>query len=69
MSYQEIQKHLEEDAKLLLDHKCKISKERLHIPGSDWVDRIFYQSDRNIRTLRSLQTLFSHGRLGGTGNI
>jgi class I fructose-bisphosphate aldolase len=46
-----------------------VNKDRLHVPGPDWVDRIFSQTDRNIRVLRSLQTLLGHGRLGGTGYL
>lgn len=41
----------------------------LHIPGSDWVDRIFGVSDRNIRVLRNLQSLFGSGRLANTGYL
>ncbi len=56
------------DAKSLLDHKCKgIPKETLHLPGPDFVDRIWAASDRPIPVLRSLQQLFDHGRLAGTG--
>ncbi len=70
MSYSEIQKILADDAETLLKHTCKtVPKEKLHLPGPDWVDRIFSGSDRNIRTLRSLQTLFNHGRLSGTGYL
>lgn len=70
MSYTEIQKILETDAESLLKHSCKtVSKNQLHLPGPDWVDRIFGGSDRNIRVLRSLQTLFDHGRLKGTGYL
>jgi class I fructose-bisphosphate aldolase len=46
-----------------------IPKSRLHLPGPDFVDRIFAPSNRNIQALRSLQTLFSHGRLGGSGYV
>lgn len=54
----------------LLSHVCKtVPKERLHLPGPDFVDRIFLPSDRNIPVVRSLQTLFNHGRLGGTGYL
>lgn len=54
----------------LLQHKCRtVSKEQLHLPGADWVDRIFSPSDRNIRVLRSLQQMFGHGRLAGTGYL
>jgi class I fructose-bisphosphate aldolase len=47
----------------------KISKQRLHLPGGDFVDRIFSATDRNNRVLSNLQRLFSHGRLGGTGYV
>src|SRR6202142_2498039 len=47
----------------------KISKDRLHVPGPDFVDRIFSVSDRNNRVLGNLQRLFGHGRLGGTGYV
>jgi len=47
----------------------KIDKRRLHIPGPDWVDRVFGQSDRPTPVLRSLQALLSSGRLAGTGYI
>ncbi len=68
MSDSKIRSLLGNKADLLLNHVCKtVPKEKLHIPGADWVDRIFSPSDRNIRVLRSLQTLFNHGRLGGTG--
>ena len=70
MSFSEIQSLLGNEAETLLKHVCKtVSKDKLHLPGPDWVDRIFSPSDRNIRTLKSLQQLFSHGRLGGTGYL
>jgi len=47
----------------------KIAKERLHIPGPDFVDRIFSISDRNNRVLGNLHRLFNHGRLAGTGYV
>ena len=47
----------------------KISKDRLHVPGPDIVDRMFVPSDRNPRVLGNLQRIFSHGRLGGTGYV
>jgi class I fructose-bisphosphate aldolase len=54
----------------LLNHtSTAIDKKRLHLPGPEFVTRIFGPSDRNIRTLRSLNTLFGHGRLGGTGYL
>src|ERR1700676_4987671 len=47
----------------------KISKERLHLPGPDFIGRIYAISDRNIRVLRNLHKLFFHGRLRGTGYL
>src|SRR6266567_2380277 len=47
----------------------KISRQRLHLPGPDTVDRIFSLSDRNNRVLVILQRIFEHGRLGGTGYV
>ncbi len=47
----------------------KIPKERLHLPGPDWVDRTFINSDRNNRVLGNLAWMYSHGRLGGTGYL
>jgi class I fructose-bisphosphate aldolase len=55
-------------AESLLGFKSpKISKERLHLPGPDFIDRVWTASDRNIRVLTSLQRLFRQGRLSGTG--
>lgn len=47
----------------------KIDKQRLHVPGPDFVDRVYAASDRNNRVLVNLQRLFSHGRLSGTGYL
>lgn len=70
MSYQEVQTLLGPKAQDLLSYTCTtIPKERLALPGPDWVDRIFASSDRNIRVLRSLQTIINHGRLAGTGYL
>ena len=58
------------DAKDLLGHVCKgIPKESIHLPGPDFVDRIVAASDRSPSVLRSMQQLFDHGRLGGTGYL
>ncbi len=66
----ETKKTLGADADALLGFNApKIPKSRLHLPGADWVDRIFAPSDRPTPVLRSLQQLFSHGRLGGTGYL
>ena len=47
----------------------RVAKSQLKLPGSDWVDRIFSLSDRPTPVLRSLQALFDHGRLKGTGYL
>ena len=53
-----------------LNHTCKtIDKQLIHIPGPDIVDKVWINSDRNIRTLESLQTLYGHGRLANTGYV
>jgi class I fructose-bisphosphate aldolase len=58
------------EADSLLKHVCKtISKQSLHLPGPDFVDRIFVPSDRNPRVLGNLQRLFGTGRLAGTGYL
>ncbi|MFO8028998.1 MAG: class I fructose-bisphosphate aldolase [Cyclonatronaceae bacterium] len=63
-----IQELLGKEADSLLNHECKtISKDQLHAPGADFVDRIWSPSNRNNRVLGNLQWLFDHGRLGGTG--
>jgi len=54
----------------LLSHQCRtIARENLHLPGPDFVDRIFAPSDRSPRVLGGLQWLFDHGRLGRTGYV
>jgi len=69
-NYSEIQEILGDEAETLLNHKCtKITKEQIHHPGNNWVDKIFKESDRNNRTLRSINSLFNHGNLGGTGYL
>jgi class I fructose-bisphosphate aldolase len=70
VGFSEIQTLLGKEAGDLLAHQCKtVPKEKLHVPGPDWVDRIFAQSDRNIRVLRNLQSIYNHGRLSGTGYL
>jgi class I fructose-bisphosphate aldolase len=65
-----IQELLGAEAETLLSHVAKtIPKENLHLPGGDFVDRVVAQSDRNPNVLRSMQTLFEHGRLAGTGYV
>lgn len=58
------------EAEFLLAYECKtIAKEQLHLPGSDFIDRVVSQSDRSPVVLRNMQTLFNHGRLAGTGYL
>ena len=58
------------DAADLLGHKCNtVPASLLHLPGHDFVDRVWKDSDRPTRVLRSLQSLFEHGRLAGTGYL
>ena len=65
-----IEKLLGDSALSLLEHKCTtVPKEKLHLPGPDFIDRIFAPTDRTPQVLRSLQGMFSHGRLGGTGYL
>src|SRR6202795_401944 len=65
-----IETYLGAKAESLLGFKSpKIAKERLHLPGPDFVDRIYAATDRNIRVLTNLQRLFGHGRLNGTGYL
>lgn len=64
-----IQELLGKEASGLLSYKAKFPKEKLHIPGPDFVDRIFAQSDRNINVIKNLQWLFMSGRLSGTGYV
>src|SRR6266436_5002245 len=54
---------------LLEFHSPKIPKERLHLPGPDFIDRVWAGSDRNIRVLSNLQRIYGHGRLGRTGYL
>jgi len=68
MPNQSIQDLLGKDAEFLLGHSCKtISKDQIHLPGPDMVDRIFVQSNRNTNVLRNLGSMFNTGRLAGTG--
>jgi class I fructose-bisphosphate aldolase len=66
---QSIESWLGEEAEDLLTHKAKISQDLLHLPGPDWVERIFAQTDRSPQVLRSLQQLYSYGRLANTGYL
>lgn len=70
MSIDNITKLLgDEQAKYLLEHKAKVPSGNLNLPGPDFVDRIVALSDRPTPVLRSLQSIFSHGRLADTGYV
>ena len=71
MTLNNIQELLGQDkARLLLDHKSTtIDSSLLHLPGSDFVDRIWKESNRSNQVLKSLQTLYGHGRLANTGYL
>src|SRR5579863_8253412 len=70
MSLLKITELLGKDADSLLNHKSKtISKDMLHIPGPDFIDRTFAHSNRNSQVLRSLQYIYGHGRLANTGYV
>jgi class I fructose-bisphosphate aldolase len=65
-----IQTLLGPEAEDLLTHTCQgFPKETLHLPGPDFLDRVWVMSDRPIGVLRSLATMFNHGRLAGTGYL
>jgi len=65
-----IQSLLGDKAEFLLGFNSpKIPKERLHLPGPDFVDRVFTHSDRNNRVLANLARMYNHGRLAGTGYL
>src|SRR5881398_821145 len=66
----ELEQLLGDDAKSLLEHHCKtIPREKLHLPGPDFVGRVYAQTDRPTAVLRSLAQIFNHGRLAGTGYL
>ncbi len=70
MTLSKVEELLGADAKLLLEHESKtISKDVIHTPSGDFVDKVWTNSDRNPNVLRSLQTLFDNGRLAGTGYL
>ncbi len=65
-----IKELLGDKASFYLDHVCKtVDKSLLHIPSPNIIDDIWIGSDRNIQTLRNLQSILSHGRLANTGYV
>lgn len=61
---------LGDDADSLLNHSCAgITKDQIHVPGPDFIDRVTSASDRSPQVLRNLSSLYNHGRLAGTGYV
>jgi len=70
MSQTNVAQLLGKDAEYLLSHECKtISKDSIHLPGEDFIDRVFSQTNRSPQVLRSLQSLYGNGRLANTGYL
>ncbi len=70
MTYEKIASLIGKENENLLTHTCKtVLKSQLHLPGADFIDRIFIQSNRSNQTLCSLHRLFNTGRLAGTGYL
>jgi len=70
MDIQKISELLGNDADKLLNHISKtISKDHLHLPGPDFIDRVFKDTNRNPQVLRNLAAIYGHGRLANTGYV
>src|SRR5690625_6810491 len=70
MSKNNIVELLGSEASYLLEHKSEtIPAASLHLPNPNHIDEVWAQSNRNIPTLRSLQSILGHGRLGNTGYV
>ncbi len=70
MSQTNVAQLLGKDAEYLLSHECKtISKNSIHLPGEDFIDKVFSQTNRSPQVLRSLQSLYGNGRLANTGYL
>src|SRR5581483_3773973 len=65
-----IEELLGDEAESLLSHRCgTIDQSLLHLPGPDFLERVVSITDRSNQVLRNLQSLYDHGRLGGTGYL
>jgi class I fructose-bisphosphate aldolase len=65
-----VEQLLGDDAASLLEHECEtVPRAWLHLPGPDFVDRIWAGTDRSNQVLRNLSSIYQHGRLGGTGYV
>ena len=70
MIFQELEMILGDELGSVMDFKkCKIPREMLHLPGPDFLDRVFLQSNRNNRVLQNLSAMYNHGRLAHTGYL
>ncbi len=66
----DLEELLGDEAKDLLEYKCNtVSKESLHLPGPDFIERVLISTDRPVSVLRNLRAVFNNGRLGGTGYL
>jgi fructose-bisphosphate aldolase, class I len=66
----QIEERLGAEHQGLLSHVCKtIGKERLHLPGADYLDRVFLDTDRKPAVIRNLAAMYNHGRLAGSGYL
>jgi class I fructose-bisphosphate aldolase len=66
---EKIRELLGSEAEDLLNYKAIFPKEQLNLPGPDFVDRVFAQTDRNVNVLKNLEWIFQTGRLAGTGHV
>jgi len=65
-----VEQLLGDDAASLLEHECQtVPRAALHLPGPDFIDRIWAGTDRSTPVLRNLSSIYQHGRLGGTGYV
>lgn len=70
MSLNKIHELLGDKASYYLDHTCNtISKDSIYVPSADHLDTVWTQSNRNVQTVRSINTIMNHGRLAGTGYV
>lgn len=69
MNQEKVIELLGDQASKLLEHKAKLSIDLFKTPGPDFVSQVWSGSDRNVQVLKSLQQIFSHGRLASTGYV
>ncbi|KAK3604175.1 hypothetical protein CHS0354_001982 [Potamilus streckersoni] len=69
LNYSQIQSLLKSEAESLLSHKAKVSAAHLHLPGEDFVSRVFSHTNRNANVMRNMQLIYDTGRLAKTGYL